>query len=56
MIEGESGGRRKGRDVGSVSLGGSGTVRFIIPSKTPLGFRVRDSTERHRDKSLLLTF
>lgn len=56
MIEGESGGRRKGRDGGSVSLGGRGAARSIIPTQTPLGFRVRDSTERRRDKSLLLTF
>lgn len=56
MIEGKSGGRRKGRDRGSVSLGGRGAVRSIIPTQTPLGFRVRDSTERRRDKSLLLTF
>lgn len=56
MIEGKSGGRRKGRDGGSVSLGGRGAARSIIPTQTPLGFRLRDSTERRRDKSLLLTF
>lgn len=56
MIEGKSGGRRKGRDGGSVSLGGRGAARSIIPTQTPLGFRVRDVTERRRDKSLLLTF
>lgn len=55
VIEGESRGRRKGRGVGSVSLGGGGTVRSIIPTRTLLGFRVRDSTAWQRDKSLLLT-
>lgn len=45
--------RREGsvREFGRVGMG-----RSIISTQTPLGFRVRDTAELWRDKSLLLTF
>lgn len=47
---------REGGGGGVREFGREGTDCSIISAQTPLGFRVRDSIEWWRDKSLLLTF